>query len=143
VAEAGLSWPLPDELTDAVLEEKLYGEAGTKQGSRRHAEPDWALINRELKRKHVTLSILWEEYIAQHPAGYRYSRFCDLYRHWEGKLSLTMRQSRAGGDGTPLLATHLCRRHPRPSRPQRPAHRSRRRFLAAKATSKTTPAAAP
>jgi transposase len=98
VAEAGLSWPLPDELTDAVLEEKLYGQAGTKQGSRRHAEPDWALVNRELKRKHVTLSILWEEYIAQHPAGYRHSRFCDLYRHWEGKLSLTMRQSHAGGE---------------------------------------------
>jgi len=97
LAEAGLSWPLPDELTDAALEEKLYGEAGTKQGSRRHAEPDWALIHRELRRKHVTLSILWEEYIAQHPAGYRYSRFCDLYRGWEGKLSLTMRQSHAGG----------------------------------------------
>jgi transposase len=98
VAEAGLSWPLPDELTDAALEEKLYGEAGTKQGSRRHVEPDWALVHRELRRKHVTLSILWEEYIAQHPAGYRYSRFCDLYRHWEGKLSLTMRQSHAGGE---------------------------------------------
>ena len=98
VAEAGLTWPLPDELTDAVLEERLYGEAGTKRGSRRRAEPDWALINRELRRKHVTLSILWEEYIAQHPAGYRYSRFCDLYRGWEGKLSLTMRQSHAGGE---------------------------------------------
>jgi transposase len=69
-----------------------------KQGLRRHAEPDWALVHRELRRKHVTLSILWEEYIAQHPAGYRYSRFCDLYRGWEGKLSLTMRQSHAGGE---------------------------------------------
>ena len=37
--------------------------AGTKQGHRRHAEPDWAGIHRELKRKHVTLSILWDEYI--------------------------------------------------------------------------------
>jgi transposase len=69
-AAASLSWPLPDDLSDTVIEERLYGRAGTKQGQRRHAEPDWALIHRELRRKHVTLSILWEEYIAQHPAGY-------------------------------------------------------------------------
>jgi len=98
VAAAGLAWPLPEDLTDAVLEERLYGRAGTKQGLRRHAEPDWAVIHCELRRKHVTLSILWEEYIAQNPAGYRYSRYCDLYRSWEGKLSLTMRQSHAGGE---------------------------------------------
>jgi len=41
-----------------VLENKLYGRAGAKQGVRRHAEPDWAMIHRELRRKHVTLSIL-------------------------------------------------------------------------------------
>jgi transposase len=95
---AGLTWPLPDDLSDAVLEERLYGRAGTKQGHRRRAAPDWAMIHRELKRKHVTLAILWEEYIAQHPEGYRYSRFCDLYRAFEGKLSLTMRQSHIGGE---------------------------------------------
>jgi transposase len=38
--------------------------AGTKRGHRRLVEPDWASIHRELKRKHVTLSILWDEYIA-------------------------------------------------------------------------------
>ena len=36
------------------------------------AEPDWAVLHRELKRKHVTLSILWDEYIEAHPDGYRY-----------------------------------------------------------------------
>ena len=97
-AEAGLAWPLPDDLTDAILEAKLYKNAGTKQGHRRQAEPDWAVIQRELKRKHVTLSILWDEYIEQHPDGYRYSRFCDLYRSWESKLSVTMRQVHGGGE---------------------------------------------
>ena len=57
---AGLSWPLPEELTDAALEAKLFADAGTKQGHRRQVEPDWASIHRELKRKHVTLS---------HPVG--------------------------------------------------------------------------
>jgi transposase len=56
------------------------------------------MVQRELKRKHVTLSILWDEYIACHPDGYRYSRFCELYRAWEGKLSVTMRQAHLGGD---------------------------------------------
>jgi hypothetical protein len=76
----------------------LFPEAGTKQGHRRQVEPDWASIHRELKRKHVTLSILWDEYIARDPEGYRYSRFCELYRIWEGKLSVTMRQTHVGGD---------------------------------------------
>jgi transposase len=95
---AGLSWPLPEELTDAALEARLFPDAGTKQGHRRQVEPDWASIHRELKRKHVTLSILWDEYIARDPEGYRYSRFCELYRIWEGKLSVTMRQTHVGGD---------------------------------------------
>jgi transposase len=55
-------------------------------------------VHRELKRKHVTLQIVWDEYIAEHPGGYRYSRFCDLYRGWAAKLPVTMRQSHAGGD---------------------------------------------
>jgi len=60
---ADLDWPLPESVTDGDLEAMLYKNAGTKQGHRRHAEPDWASLHRELKRKHVTLSILWDEYI--------------------------------------------------------------------------------
>ena len=73
-----MACPLPLDLTDADLETLLYGEAGTKQGHRRRGEPDWAALNRELKRKHVTLQILWDEYIETNPDGYRYSRFCEL-----------------------------------------------------------------
>src|SRR5438477_4460320 len=54
LAGAGLRWPLPAEMTDRALETALFAAAGTKQGHRRHAEPDWAEIHRELKRKHVT-----------------------------------------------------------------------------------------
>lgn len=46
----------------------------------------------------MTLQVLWEEYVAEHPDGYRYSRFCDLFRRWEGRLPLTMRQSHGGGE---------------------------------------------
>ena len=68
---AGLDWPLPAELTDAALEARLFSAVGTKQGHRRRAEPDWAEVHRELKRKHVTLQILWDEYIERHPDGYQ------------------------------------------------------------------------
>ena len=67
LAVAGLSWPLPTEMTDAALEAQLCTGAGKKQGHRCRAEPDWAAVHRELKRKHVTLQILWDEYIEQQP----------------------------------------------------------------------------
>jgi transposase len=98
LAAAGLDWPLPAELTDAALETQLFTGAGKKPGHRRRAEPDWAAIHRELKRKHVTLQILWDEYIERQPDGYRYSRFCELYRGWASRISVTMRQTHAGGD---------------------------------------------
>jgi transposase len=68
---AGLTWPLTDDVTDTELEARLFAGAGagTRQGHRRQAEPDWAAVHRELKRKHVTLSILWEEYSAGEPGG--------------------------------------------------------------------------
>ena len=105
LATAGLSWPLSAEMTDSALETALFAAAGTKQGHRRHVEPDWAEIHRELKRKHVTLTMLWDEYIERCPEGYRYSRFCELYRGWASRLSVTMRQAHIGGDKLRRLRT--------------------------------------
>src|SRR5450631_110712 len=86
---AGLNWPLPDDMTDGKLEPALYTNRGTKQGHRRHTEPDWPAVHRELKRKHVTLLIVWDEYIAENPNGYSYSRF------------LRRRRVRRGAPSTP------------------------------------------
>lgn len=94
----GLEWPVPVEISDAELEARLYGPAAVKPGRRKLPEPDWAVVARELKRKQVTLQVLWEEYYAANPDGYRYSRWCDLFRRWEGRLPLMMRQSHAGGE---------------------------------------------
>ena len=97
-SRSGLTWPVQPEMTDSDLESRLYGVPGVKPGRRKLPEPDWAVVARELKRKHVTLQILWEEYYAANPDGYRYSRWCDLFRRWEGRLPLVMRQSHAGGE---------------------------------------------
>jgi transposase len=95
---AGLSWPLPEDMNDEALEAALYASRRSKRGHRRIAKPDWACVHRELKRKHVTLLILWDEYIAANPGGYSYSRFCELYRSFAKRLSVTMRQTHAAGE---------------------------------------------
>jgi transposase len=98
VERAGLSWPLPEGVGDAELERRLFQPIGgaTRLGL---SVPDWAQVHRELRRKGVTLALLWEEYRADHPDdGYGYSRFCELYRRWEGRLAPTMRQHHVAGE---------------------------------------------
>ena len=98
VAAAGLRWPLPTPLTDRVLEAMLYAGHGRQQGARRKAEADWAYVHHELRRPGVTLMLLWEEYRQGEPDGYRYSRWCELYRAWESRLSPTVRQAHPAGE---------------------------------------------
>ncbi|MGO3934275.1 IS21 family transposase [Rhodopseudomonas pseudopalustris] len=116
LASAGLVWPLPEGMGDTELEAALYANRRSKRGHRRHPEPDWPAVQRDLKRKHVTLLIVWDEYIAANPGGYSYSRFCELYRGFESKLSPTMRQTHAAGerlfvdyagDGVPVVVDRL------------------------------------
>ncbi len=92
---AGLSWPLPEDLTEADLERRLFPAAVARA---RRVAPNWPALHCELKKKGVTLSLLWEEYRAAYPEGYGYSRFCDLYRAWKGKLKPTMRQTHLAGE---------------------------------------------
>src|SRR5882757_1190125 len=95
---AGLTWPLPEGLTDTALEALLFVRGGPAAGARRKPEPDWAGLHRELRRPGVTLMLLWQEYRAGAPEGYGYSRFCELYDEWESRLSPTMRQVHPAGE---------------------------------------------
>ena len=96
---AGLAWPLPDDLGDEALEVRLYpASAALAEIKARRPQPAWPTIHRELRRKGVTLQLLWEEHRATHPDGHGYSRFCELYRAWEGRLSPTMRQTHVAGE---------------------------------------------
>ncbi len=97
-AAAGLEWPLPEEATDEVLALRLFGNAGFTPGQRRRVEPDWAALVRELKRAGVSMMVLWEEYRQAHCGGYGYSRFCDLLRGFERRLTPVMRQHHVAGD---------------------------------------------
>jgi transposase len=95
--EAGLSWPLPDELDDARLEALLYPPLNSLPDCGRPL-PDWTEVHRELRRKGVTLLLLWEEYRALHAGGYGYSRFCELYQSWSKTIDPRMRQVHKAGE---------------------------------------------
>lgn len=91
-AVIGITWPVRDGLDDAELERRLFTPASFAE---QPARPllEWPQVHSELKRRGVTLMLLWEEYRAQHGDGYGYSRFCDLYRAWRKTISPTMRQT--------------------------------------------------
>lgn len=94
---AGLSWPLPSELDDDALELLLFpGQVGLNGVER--PVPNWATIDRELRRKGVTRALVWEEYRAAHPDGYSYAWFCERYDAWKGRVRPTMRQTHVGGE---------------------------------------------
>lgn len=94
---AGLSWPLPEGLSEDDLYRKLYPEK-TPAAAVEKKQPDWNSVKKELARKHVTLKLLWTEYREQHPEGYGYSQYCDLYRQWKQRLEPSMRQSHKAGE---------------------------------------------
>ena len=84
-ARAGVSWPVAPTLDDAALEALLFPPAPKSRSS--YAVPDFAVIHQELKRKGVTLQLLWEEYaLANLGAAYRYSQFCAHYHRFRDSL---------------------------------------------------------
>ncbi len=95
--EHGISWPLPEGLTDELLEEKLFSGRLVRSECSRPV-PDWKEVHLELSTKGVTLMLLWQEYLNRYPDGYSYSRFCELYRAWNKPFDARMRQHHKAGE---------------------------------------------
>ena len=94
--QRSLGWPLPEELDEAALERLLFPQV-VQQEQYTHA--DYAYVHQELKRKGVTLQLLWEEYCAAHgERAYRYSQFCWHYQRFHGSLARSMRQTHRAGE---------------------------------------------
>ena len=94
---AGLHWPLPEGLSEDELLQKLFPQSIPESLPERPL-PDWKEIREELKKKGVTLKLLWIEYRDKHPGGYGYTQFCDYYRNWTKTQSSTGRIPRKGGE---------------------------------------------
>jgi len=93
---AGLSWPLPQELDEEGLERLLFPQPAPSVV--RRPVPDWPALHQELRRKGMTLGLLWQEYREAHPDGYGYSQFCELYRRWASSLEPVLRQHYVAGE---------------------------------------------
>ena len=96
-AAAGLTWPVSGELDEDQVFRLLFPSPARATG-RAIPVPDWVQLHTELRRKGVTLRLLWLEYREAHPDGYGYSQFCELYRHWAKTLNPPMRLSHKGGE---------------------------------------------
>ncbi|MGB7552169.1 MAG: IS21 family transposase [Chromatiaceae bacterium] len=96
-AASGLSWPLPEALSDTELERRLFPPPPAVPAATR-VVPDWTVVHQELRRPGVTLMLLWEEYRAVHPEGFGYSWFCKRYEDWSGALDVVMRQTHRAGE---------------------------------------------
>ncbi len=96
--EMQLTWITSENMDEDELERKLYPERNQLKGAM--PEPDVEYIYRELRRKGVTLALLWEEYKKAHPNGYQYSYFCEIYQRWRGTLDVCMRRHHKAGEKT-------------------------------------------
>jgi len=95
---AELTWADTEVLTEEELEERLYGAERTTEERATRLLPDYAEVHAERMRPNVTLALLHEEYLGEHPDGYGYTQFCAHYRRWLGQRQFTMRQEHKAGD---------------------------------------------
>jgi transposase len=97
---ASLGWPLPEELSEEGLLDRLIGGGAepAPQASPPRPIPEWPKVHQELRRKGVTLQLLWQEYRNDHPEGYGRSRFCELYQEWAGTVDPVLRQHHEPGE---------------------------------------------
>lgn len=93
--EAGITWPLPPELTEVALQARLYPHKAVAPTIPR---PDFSAVHAELSRKGVTRTLLWQEYKAVHADGLEYSAFCDHYRAWASTQDAVLRLAHTPGD---------------------------------------------
>ena len=95
-SQAGLTWPLPEAMDDTVLQRLLTPLAATSTPQR--PLPDAAYLLQEMRQKHVTLALLWQEYRDAHPDGYGYTQFCHYYHEARRHLDVTLRQEHRAGE---------------------------------------------
>ena len=96
----GITWPLPEGLSEEVLEQRLFSSELAPPPKTRPV-PQWDSIHKELqdhKNLNLTLTQLWIEYKNRNPDGYQISRFSALYAQWLGQRDFVMRQSHKAGE---------------------------------------------
>lgn len=95
--QAGLGWPLPEGMTEDMLEAALFWEKKDKSSGK--APIDFVYIHEQLQHKDATKTVLWEQYAETNPGNhYGYTQFSELYNKWAKKLNYSMRQTYRAGE---------------------------------------------
>ena len=95
VQARGMNWPRVAAMLQDELELLLFPPVASAHGDK--MLPHLREIHLELRNKHVTLQLLWEEYTAAHPLRYRHRQFCGLYRRFFATLEVRMPHTHAPG----------------------------------------------
>ena len=95
--EAGLGDEEMQKMSEIELIERLKAKSEERHKTPR-PQPDWRKVYEELKKKSVTLALLWEEYRQEHPEGYQLSQFYEIFRRWKKKLDVSLRQTHRAGE---------------------------------------------
>lgn len=87
-------------LSDDEIYAFLFPEESKRPKQRlRKMLPDFVQMDLELRKKYVTRELLWEEYKQKFPgAHYEYTHFCNLYRAWKKRVSISMRVHHKAGE---------------------------------------------
>jgi transposase len=94
---ANIHWPLPTGMDETELQRLIINQTAGCQPC--FITPDFPYIHSELKRKGVTLQLLFEEYARPDPqTAYKYSHFCELYQRWRSHLKISLRQVHRAGE---------------------------------------------
>ena len=94
---ANLDWAQIQLLDDTALHNRLLA---IPQRISAFVQPDYGRIHQELRRKGMTLMLLWQEHVEQHSehSTYRYTQFCERYRRYAKSLKRSMRQTHRAGE---------------------------------------------
>jgi len=97
VNEAGLDWEKIQAMDDTQLKVVLKSSAGRRIDIDRPL-PDFEYIHQELKKKSVTMYLLWQEYKQVNANGYKYCQFRKYYYQYVKKIDVTLRQRHKFGE---------------------------------------------
>lgn len=95
---AKIGWPLPENGSEEELYNQLFLPVPPTKSER--PVPEWETVHCELRRKAMTLRLLWREYRESCPEGLSYSQYCDRYRAYVKQISPVMRQIYRAGEKT-------------------------------------------
>ena len=83
-AKLNITWPLDDDVTNEMLDELFWGKRNSSPAP--YAVIDFDYIHKELSKKGVTLTLLWQEYCERAYINgempYMSTQFGDKYRRW-------------------------------------------------------------